>query len=247
MSAPGTGRGSLGACPSQGRGKDAPAPVDSQIVNFGQRALVNDEGLALGRDAVDQTVWDAAGEHVTLRVNPQAHNVRLLAVKEHLTLARLVHAKDLPFISGADVQPPLCVKLQGPDVLGLGIVKHRRFTLGSDFIDFALRRAARIQIPVRTDGQGENIRFVRRQQQCGLLVGTHAKDFALMPRADIQVSVRVARQRQGKSFLGTEQGLRIRRQRQSAFFAQRHSGKRALEEFVKRADLPEGGFDTEGR
>ena len=78
------------------------------------------------------------------------------------------------------------------------------------------------------------------------MVRAHAEDFALVSGADIKIAVGVASQGEGQSFFRAEDGLRLGRQRQIAFFAQGNSGKGSLKEFIEGADLPEGGFHAPG-
>src|SRR4029077_6488242 len=96
---------------------------------------------------------------------------------------------------------------------------------------------------IRTYGQGEDVRFVSREEQRALAGGIHTKHFAPVCGSQVNILLPTANERQGQIFVRTKDSVSLRCQCQFPIFADGTTRKGSLEEIVKRPELPETRFE----
>ena len=116
--------------------EDISHAIHGQGRDFFLGCAVQHEALTLGRDAINQPTAIGAGDEITLIVESQSANLRLVALKEEVAITVAINTKDLAAIAGTDVKLSLAIECQRPDVLPLrikddagavaGIHGHRR-------------------------------------------------------------------------------------------------------------------------
>src|ERR1019366_5195659 len=99
-------------------------PIDGESSDLLLGRAVQHEAFALRGDAIDQPAAVGPGDQVAGVVEIESADVRLIALEEQRAVAVAVHAEDLAAIARADVQLPLAVEGQRPDVFRLGIEEN---------------------------------------------------------------------------------------------------------------------------
>ena len=114
---------------------DVPSPIDGQGGDLLLGRAVQNEAIALRRDAIDEAAAVGAGEEVAKLVEVEGANLGFVALEKQAAGTVAVNAEDLAAIAGADVELALAIQCQRPDVFRLGIEKDTGGVAGIDVTD----------------------------------------------------------------------------------------------------------------
>ena len=202
------------------RGIDVAGRVDVERGNLFFRRAIENERLAGRRDAVDQPASVGAGNQVAPRIEMQDADVGFVALEKQRMFARFLDPENLPLVTGGDIDPPLRVLGQVPDVLGFRIEEdrggvarvHRKLRClrrRGGCVGFRCRRGARrcavhnlvhlpvgrgsgVNRPARIHHQCLHLQFLRLKDDAGLAGGRHAIHPSRRARSRVDVALRVS-------------------------------------------------------
>src|SRR5581483_5030202 len=107
-------------------GVDVPHLVDCQAGDLSLRRTIENEYVALGSYAIDEAAAIRAGNQISLRIECEHADVRLIAFEKKRVLAIRRNTKDFAMVSGRDIQIAAVVESEAPDVFGLGVEEEGR-------------------------------------------------------------------------------------------------------------------------
>lgn len=125
-------RRSCSALLAGARGIDVALRVDGERRDLLLRRAVEDEALALRRDAVDQAAAVGTGDDIAAVVEVKHANLGLVALEEDAAVTATIDAINLAAIAGADVELTLAVEGERPDVFRLWVEKDTGRVAGID-------------------------------------------------------------------------------------------------------------------
>ncbi len=143
-----------GAAESFRYGVDRAIGHGNDGADLGKGGIVENEGLVLGGDAVEDAVGIGAGEEAALGVKREAGDVGLAGFVVELGLAAGRDAIDFAVLAGADVKSFVSGDGEAPDVFGLGIEVFGRLA-ADDLVDLTVRRGGGVDGAGVIDGKGE--------------------------------------------------------------------------------------------
>ena len=142
--------------------------VDGESGDLLLGRAVQHEAFALRRDAIDQPTAVGSGDQVAGVVEIECADLRLIALEEQSAVAVAIHTEDLAAIAGADIDLPLAIECQRPNVFRLGIEEDAGAVTGIDSYRSSRRLARRTGLAT----------FLRRRYFSGCVrsLGTLARE-----------------------------------------------------------------------
>jgi hypothetical protein len=134
--------------------------------DFALGGLVEDEAFAIRGDADDEAAGFGADDHVSSCIKHQRAGMGLFGAVENGSLPVGGDLMDFAAVSGGDVEIALRAEGHGPDVLGLGVVKHFGLALG-DAEDFAVRGGGGVEAVLAVQRERLNLEAFERGQKPG--------------------------------------------------------------------------------
>ena len=134
-------------------------------------------------DSQDQSVRVRADQQIALRIEGQGSRVPFISLIEKLALAVRRDRKNLTIVSGSGEEDALRVYRESPDIFRFRVKEYRFLSFGSDFVNFAVRRSADVEIIVRIEGDRLRREFGDSNTVVGLAGSSKRSTLASEPPA----------------------------------------------------------------